>query len=269
MHDAVERAIATMWERFDEPLTLNDIADSAILSKFYFSRVFRTLTGTSPSRFLAAIRLCMAKKLLLETSASVTDISFMVGYNSLGTFTSRFTRSVGVPPARFRMMSELGMAATPSALRGGGPTGHTGTVEGELYVPETDLPIRIYVAAFKESIPEGQPKACDILDKTGPYRLTGLPDGQWFVRAAVVSRVPVEPRPWVRQPLFVGSSHRPVVISAGGTVEADVMTRPLSKLDIPILLALPELDGRKPLEVGLPAQRVVRLARSPGISRSG
>ncbi|KQV13631.1 helix-turn-helix transcriptional regulator [Kitasatospora sp. Root107] len=258
-----------MWERFDEPLTLNDIADSAILSKFYFSRVFRTLTGTSPSRFLAAIRLCMAKKLLLETSASVTDISFMVGYNSLGTFTSRFTRSVGVPPARFRMMSELGMDATPSALRPAGPTGHSGSVQGELYVPDTELPIRIYVAAFKESIPEGQPKACDVLDRTGPYRLTGLPDGQWFVRAAVVSRAPVEPRPWVRQPLFVGSSHLPVVISGGGTVEADVMTRPLGKLDIPILLALPELDGRQLLEVPRPAQRAVQLARAPGIRRSG
>ncbi|MFC9324648.1 helix-turn-helix transcriptional regulator [Kitasatospora sp. NPDC057015] len=248
-----------MWERFDEPLTLTDIADTAILSKFYFSRVFRTLTGTSPSRFLAAVRLCMAKKLLLETSVSVTDISIMVGYNSLGTFTSRFTRSVGVPPARFRLMSQLGMSAAPIALRPGNPTAHRGSVQGEIYVPESDHPIRIYVAAFKESIPEGQPKSCDILDGSGRYRLVGLPDGQWSIRVAVVSRRPVEPRPWVRQPLFIGATQKPVVICAGACVEADIMTRPPCSLDIPILLSLPELDGWQPLEASVPN-------RSPGVA---
>ncbi|WP_371484705.1 helix-turn-helix transcriptional regulator [Kitasatospora sp. NBC_00315] len=237
-----------MWDRFDEPLSLNDIADTAILSKFYFSRVFRTLTGTSPSRYLAAVRLCMAKKLLLETSASVTDISFMVGYNSLGTFTSRFTRSVGVPPARFRILSELGISALPRALLPGAPSAHRGSVHGEVHVPATDLPIRVYVAAFKESIPEGQPKACDILEGPGDYRLSGLPDGQWFIRVAVVSSRPVEPRPWVRQPLFIGAASSPVVISAGRAVEVDIHTRPLCSLDIPILLALPELDSRGPLK---------------------
>ncbi|GAA2753523.1 helix-turn-helix transcriptional regulator [Kitasatospora cinereorecta] len=244
MQEAVERAIATMWHRYDEPLTLADIADTAILSKFYFSRVFRTLTGTSPSRFLAAVRLCMAKKLLLETSESVTDISFRVGYNSLGTFTSRFTRSVGVPPARFRMMSELGMSALPRALRPSGPPAHRGGTYGEVSVPDTDLPIRIYVAAFKESIPEGQPRSCDILEEPGAFRLAGLPDGQWFVRVAVVPSRPIEPRPWVRQPLFIGATREPVVIRNGAPVETDILTRPFCAFDIPILLALPELDGR-------------------------
>ncbi|MFD7985505.1 helix-turn-helix transcriptional regulator [Kitasatospora indigofera] len=252
MHDAVERAVATMWERFDEPLTLTDIADTAILSKFYFSRVFRTLTGTSPSRFLAAVRLCMAKKLLLETTVSVTDISIMVGYNSLGTFTSRFTRSVGVPPARFRLMCQLGMSATPSALRPGNPAAHRGSVHGEVYVPESPHPIRIYVAAFKESIPEGQPKSCDILEGPGSYRLIGLPDGQWSVRVAVVPKRAVAAGPMVRQPLFIGAAQKPVVISGGKAVEADIMTRPPGNLDIPILLALPELDGWQPLEAALP-----------------
>jgi AraC-like DNA-binding protein len=244
MHEAVERAIATMWQRYDEPLSLADIADTAILSKFYFCRVFRTLTGTTPSRFLAAVRLCMAKRLLLETSDSVTDISLRVGYNSLGTFTSRFTRSVGVPPTRFRLMSELGMAALPQALRHSGPGAPRGSAYGEVSVPDTDLAIRIYVAAFKESIPEGQPKACDILDEPGPYRLAGLPDGQWYIRTAVVPSRPVEPRPWARQPLFIGATTEPVVIRAGQAVETDLMTRPFCPFDIPILLALPELDGR-------------------------
>src|SRR5579859_5367880 len=108
MQAAIERAIDTMWARYHEPLSLADIADTAILSKFYFSRVFRNFTGTSPGRFLTAIRLSKAKQLLLETSLSVAEISYMVGYNSLGTFTSRFTHSVGVSPARYRALSQAG-----------------------------------------------------------------------------------------------------------------------------------------------------------------
>jgi len=96
MQAAVERAIKSMWERYDEPLTLAELADAAILSRFYFSRVFRNVTGTSPGRFLTAIRLYKAKNLLLSTSLSVTELSYRVGYNSLGTFTTRFTKSVGV-----------------------------------------------------------------------------------------------------------------------------------------------------------------------------
>ncbi len=41
MQKELERAIATMWDRYDEPLSLAELADSAILSRFYFSRVFR------------------------------------------------------------------------------------------------------------------------------------------------------------------------------------------------------------------------------------
>ena len=129
MQTAVERAIDTMWSRYHEPLSLADMADTAILSKFYFSRVFRTLTGTSPGRFLTAIRLTKAKQLLLETSLSVTEISYMVGYNSLGTFTSRFTRSVGVPPARYRALSRGGVLP-PSSFSGPARGTLAGSVAG-------------------------------------------------------------------------------------------------------------------------------------------
>src|SRR3954453_10028451 len=109
MQKAVEREISIMWDRYHEPLSLDAMAGSAFLSRFHFSRIFRSATGTSPGRFLAAIRLYKAKNLLLETDMSVTDIAYEVGYNSLGTFISRFTRSVGVPPSRYRWLAEHGI----------------------------------------------------------------------------------------------------------------------------------------------------------------
>src|SRR5712671_1010922 len=105
MNSAVERAIKCIWERYDEPLSLADIACSAILSRFHFSRIFKDATGVSPGRFLSAVRIYQAKRMLLNTRMNVTDISFAVGYNSLGSFTNHFTASVGVSPGRFRRAS--------------------------------------------------------------------------------------------------------------------------------------------------------------------
>lgn len=240
MHDAVERTIDTMWRRYHEPLSLSDMADTAILSKFYFSRVFRSLTGTSPGRFLTAIRLAKAKRLLLETSLSVTEISYMVGYNSLGTFTSRFTRSVGVSPARYRAMSNEGVMelAAPPAPSSSRPAG---AVSGWISVPEEAPPVRIYIGAFKDPIAQGLPSACDVRDGSGPYRLDAVPEGRTFIRAAVVAVRDLDPSPWKRKPLYVGSAESES-IRGGRTLELDIQTRPACMLDLPILLALPELD---------------------------
>jgi AraC-like DNA-binding protein len=238
----VERAISTMWDHYSEPLSLDDIADTAILSKFYFSRVFRSVTGTSPGRFLTAVRLYKAKNLLLETSSSVTDIAYHVGYNSLGTFTTRFTRSVGVSPARFRSLSSRGMLPMPPAAVTA--PHHRGTLHGKLTLPTTATPLRVYVGVFYTPIVEGLPVACDILDCSADYQLNGVPNGVWFIRAAAVAVRDVDPRPWIRRPLFIGES-RPITMGANRDVEINIDMHTLASIDLPILLALPELDSRE------------------------
>jgi len=237
---AVERAIETMWSRYYEPLSLDDMAETAILSKFYFSRVFRSLTGISPGRFLAAIRLTKAKQLLLETSLPVTEISYMVGYNSLGTFTSRFTRSVGVSPGRYRACSFKGILQSAFSRPARGR--QAGAVCGWVSVPDTGTPVRVYIGTFKDPIVQGVPSACAIRDGSGPYWLDAVPEGQCFIRAAVVGVRDLDPCPWKRRPLFIGSAE-PVFMRAGRTVEVNLETRLACRLDLPILLALPELDS--------------------------
>lgn len=239
---AVERSIATMWNRYGEPLSLAEVAETATFSKFYFSRVFRSVTGTSPGRFLTAIRLYRAKQLLLKTSLSVTDIAYKVGYNSLGTFTSRFTRSVCFSPARYRSSSQAGMPALPPFTMSASPQ-RCSTVYGRIEVPEVDSPMRVYVGAFTSPIVEGLPVACDVLDSSGAYELPGVPDGTWFIQAAAVAIRDVDPQPWNRRPLFVGAGS----VTARGSrgFEVDLKLHPMSRVDLPILLALPELDSQK------------------------
>lgn len=248
---AVERAITTMWEHYSEPLSLDEIADTAILSKFYFSRVFRSVTGTSPGRFLTAIRLYRAKNLLLETSLTVTDIAYKVGYNSLGTFTTRFTRSVGASPTRFRALSHSGLP--PFSRLEIGAHRRAGEVHGTVVLPPGSTPLRVYVGAFGSPIVEGMPVSCDILEspadddgcRVQKYRLSSVPVGEWYVRAAAVAVrwADVDPRPWARHPLFVGAG-KPVVMRHDHDVELRIPMRAVDRTDLPILLALPELDNR-------------------------
>ncbi|MER7707809.1 helix-turn-helix transcriptional regulator [Kitasatospora sp. NPDC097605] len=237
-----------MWQNYADPLSLEQLARTASYSKFHYTRIFNQLTGTSPGRFLTAIRLYMAKRHLLETPASVTDISYRVGYNSLGTFTSRFTRSVGVPPTRYRLLAQGDdlPALTPPAGR---PARGLSTVTGQLFFPSDVGRVRVYVGAFNTPIVEGYPQSCDILDEARPFRLD-VPDGQWFIRAAAVATDDDRPRPQIRPPRLVGSGW--AVRARGGRVYGtDVQLREVTQLDLPILLALPELDGAR--RVPLPA----------------
>jgi AraC family transcriptional regulator len=246
--EIVERVIETMWKRYGEPLTLAELADVAVLSRFYFSRVFRAVTGTSPGRFLTAIRLARAKNLLAETSTSVTEISYKVGYNSLGTFTSRFTRSVGISPARYRHLSQAGIPQLSLRI----PQQRTeresvGTVYGQLHVPPTAIPIRTYVGAFASPILQGKPISCAMVEHSeSTYRLAAVPPGEWFVQAVTVATRDVQEKDVplsIRRPVFFAPP-QPVSVRGGDSRQLDIHPRPSQPIDVPVLLAIPELDSR-------------------------
>ena len=88
--------------RFFEPLGVDDLAAAAGLSRAHFSREFRRAFGESPHAYLLTRRLERAAALLRTTDRSVADICFSVGLQSLGSFTTSFTRTYGVSPAAYR-----------------------------------------------------------------------------------------------------------------------------------------------------------------------
>ncbi|GAA0458469.1 AraC family transcriptional regulator [Actinoplanes capillaceus] len=232
-----------MWERYNEPLSLDMMANSAFLSRFYFSRLFRATTGTSPARFLAAIRLYQAKTQLRETAYTVTDIAYNVGYNSLGTFISRFTRSVGVSPARYRSLAQAGMPRLPRENTGAEPGG---MICGRLELPAEAAISRVYVGVFRTSIVEGVPLACHVVDGDGFFMLPGVPAGQWFLRAAAVSQQADASPGTGRMQAKAVAAHDNVRVVAGATIKVDLTLHTVSDFDLPILIALPELDSLAP-----------------------
>src|SRR4051812_22548039 len=84
------------------PLHLSDMAMLAGVSRSHFDRLFRSVTALSPRQFQTAIRLHAATRLLLTTARSVIDICFEVGYESLGSFVTKFIDTFGLPPQRLR-----------------------------------------------------------------------------------------------------------------------------------------------------------------------
>ncbi|MER7701993.1 helix-turn-helix transcriptional regulator [Kitasatospora sp. NPDC097605] len=241
-----------MWRNHADPISLEQLADIASYSKFHYCRMFNELTGTSPGRFLTAIRIFMAKRHLLETPDSVTDITYRVGYNSLGTFTSRFTRSVGVAPTCYRALAQDD--DLPPLTPPGTGTGHgLSSVTGQLFFPSEVGPVRVYVGAFNTPIVEGYPQACDILDEDRPFRLH-IPDGLWFIRAAAVAMDDGSPRQRIRLPRLVGTGWA-VRARSGRAYRADVQLREVTPFDMPILLAVPELDGFRRLTHAATATR--------------
>src|SRR5215470_9070629 len=97
-YELVERVIVAMRNHLDEPLSVRSMARIAFASRHHFNRTFHRLTGVPPSQFLYALRLERAKRLLMQTRQKIIDICYEVGYNSVGTFTRRFTDLLGISP---------------------------------------------------------------------------------------------------------------------------------------------------------------------------
>jgi AraC-like DNA-binding protein len=244
MDKVVEKAINCIWERYSEPLSLTEIAESAQLSRFYFARVFRHVTGISPGRFLAAVRIYQAKRMLLSTSMTITDISFAVGYNSLGSFTNHFTGSVGVSPGRFRRIP-CGEGFGLPHPRQNRNWAH-GAVAGTISLPEGHGNARMYVGAFTTPIVQHPPAAAVVVDVPGGrpscYLLPDVPEGTWFVHAVGMADG-VGPEPWVERTSLVGG-HDQVTVTEDTVTSAAVRLRPRRPTDPPVLLALPDLEPR-------------------------
>jgi AraC-like DNA-binding protein len=88
--------------RYAEPLGVDDLAHAAGLSRAHFSREFRRTFGESPHSYLLTRRLERAAALLRSTDHSVAEICFSVGLQSVGSFTTSFTRTYGMSPTAYR-----------------------------------------------------------------------------------------------------------------------------------------------------------------------
>ena len=101
---------------YAEPLDVEALARGVNVSAGHLSRQFRLAYGESPYAYLMTRRIERAMALLRRGDLSVTEVCFEVGCSSLGTFSSRFTELVGVPPSVYRRQATGATAGMPSCV---------------------------------------------------------------------------------------------------------------------------------------------------------
>ncbi|WP_409181501.1 helix-turn-helix transcriptional regulator [Amycolatopsis sp. VS8301801F10] len=197
---AVNKALQIIHERYSEHLTVASISEEIFVSPFYFSRAFQKVTGTPPSRYLKALRQFAAKRLLMTTSLTVSDVVAAVGYASVGTFSSRFLRETGMTPTQLRdpAVRDLfgavgpGMRMMPSfeltaAAHRAQPPGarSAGAVTCTVSVPAGHAPADVIVGVFDTVVPQGAPVACAAVRRTrsAEISLGSVPAGRWHLIA--------------------------------------------------------------------------------------
>src|SRR5215468_6503387 len=87
---------------YQQPLDLDQLAAVAGVSKFHFARSFEATYGETPIRYLTRRRIERAQDLLRHANLTVTEVCMVVGFASLGSFSSRFTQLVGESPTAYR-----------------------------------------------------------------------------------------------------------------------------------------------------------------------
>ncbi|MFD6883243.1 MULTISPECIES: helix-turn-helix domain-containing protein [unclassified Rhodococcus (in: high G+C Gram-positive bacteria)] len=101
---------------YAQPLDVEALARGVNISAGHLSRQFRIAYGESPYSYLMTRRIERAMALLRRGDRTVTEVCFEVGFSSLGTFSTRFTELVGVPPSTYRREAALATDGMPSCV---------------------------------------------------------------------------------------------------------------------------------------------------------
>jgi AraC-like DNA-binding protein len=101
---------------YAQPLDVEALARGVHMSAGHLSREFKLAYGESPYGYLMTRRIERAMALLLRGDLSVTEVCFEVGCSSLGTFSTRFTELVGVPPSIYRRQAPRATAGMPPCV---------------------------------------------------------------------------------------------------------------------------------------------------------
>ena len=111
----LRRARDLMDRSYAEPLSVQAMAEAALMSSAHFSRKFRAAYGETPYSYLMTRRIERAKAFLRQ-GMTVTDTCFAVGCTSLGSFSSRFTEIVGETPSRYRARDHQDLEVVPACV---------------------------------------------------------------------------------------------------------------------------------------------------------
>jgi transcriptional regulator GlxA family with amidase domain len=103
---------------FASPLDISALAARAGYSRYHFIRAFRAAYGATPGDYLSRRRVERACELLRTANLTVTEVCFVVGFSSLGSFSSRFSELAGCPPSEYqrRVRAKGGAPLIPGCM---------------------------------------------------------------------------------------------------------------------------------------------------------
>jgi len=233
-------------DNLHEPLTVGELSRYAAYSPYHFIRIFKEQTGLTPQAWIASLRLQRAKELLMSTDLPVRDIALELGYQSLGTFTTRFGRSVGLTPAGFRESAHwaaghLELLAEAAVWRARREPAFGPRVEGSL---RTEVPFDgiFLVGLFGKPVPDGLPDYGTLVRAGESFRFSGVKPGVYHLLATTVSW-DMRTRDLLLPDMTLRArSATPIVVRPGErTPHQELTLRPPRFDDPPILVSLPLL----------------------------
>lgn len=103
----IVRAVQYIQDNLSENICLNRLSDEANLSRYHFSRVFKSYMGMSPMQFVNVSRIQKAKELLTYDDINISQVAIAVGFNDLSNFERQFKQITGITPKAFKRSSRV------------------------------------------------------------------------------------------------------------------------------------------------------------------
>ncbi len=219
------------------------LARGLYVSPSHLAHRFRAVAGISPGAFALALRMQEAKRLLIETRLPVVEVALEVGYDSLGTFTTRFASLVGASPGRFRARLDA-LEESPSPPMPGPAPGEAAVV-GRLEAPAGFQGVA-FVGLFPSNLPAGRPSAGVIAPVPGHYRIRRCAPGWYRVLVACFDSAPGPRELLLSRAALVGAGTHAVAVGHHGTALCDVSLRPPTAGDPPVVVSLAHLRAPGP-----------------------
>lgn len=106
-HNEQARLARRLLDRgYAAPITIEQLSHEVALSPYYLIRLFRRTYQQTPHQYLIQLRITRAKELLSSSDLSITEICADVGFESLGSFSALFHKTVGISPSAYRRSSQ-------------------------------------------------------------------------------------------------------------------------------------------------------------------
>lgn len=244
---AVEQAIAYMKEHLDEEITSEQLADLVGYSPYHFTRLFKRVTGISPRQYLSALRIESSKHELLHTKSPslLNNVLPATGFQSIGSFHTRFKQFVGLSPKKFQNEANSLTSHMDEwehkKLALSSSTDTPPVIRCEIVTPPSFRGI-IFAGLFPRPIPDQRPIVGTAINQNSRCCIfTRIPSGTYYVLVAGIAWS-LNPRDYfLLNHSLRGIYENTITVTEATDLNISITLREPLPQDPPIVINLPQL----------------------------